>query len=260
MKKARLIEGFLFMIFFYYFLNSSQEPLYMFDYANLNQEFLIQLKISYKNLLLLSICLWLSFFLIININSLIYFQSISIILAISAIITYMLYVESYQFVYIISLFADKEWIFEETQNIWILEIEQNNLRVKQQYFILCLIAKYWHFIFIFISWFFFIIKSIEINSISITMLGYNTQNLLILYILNLFCLVQWVKILIKKFLEITYSWFFIEYDERLFITMLNEFWVVFKSLLNVHVWSNVYVNTVNTLTLYSINENFIWKI
>lgn len=255
-----LIEGFLFMIFFYYFLNSSQEPLYMFDYANLNQEFLIQLKISYKNLLLLSICLWLSFFLIININSLIYFQSISIILAISAIITYMLYVESYQFVYIISLFADKEWIFEETQNIWILEIEQNNLRVKQQYFILCLIAKYWHFIFIFISWFFFIIKSIEINSISITMLGYNTQNLLILYILNLFCLVQWVKILIKKFLEITYSWFFIEYDERLFITMLNEFWVVFKSLLNVHVWSNVYVNTVNTLTLYSINENFIWKI
>ena len=255
-----LIEGFLFMIFFYYFLNSSQEPLYMFDYANLNQEFLIQLKISYKNLLLLSICLWLSFFLIININSLIYFQSISIILAISAIITYMLYVESYQFVYIISLFADKEWMFEETQNIWILEIEQNNLRVKQQYFILCLIAKYWHFIFIFISWFFFIIKSIEINSISITMLGYNTQNLLILYILNLFCLVQWVKILIKKFLEITYSWFFIEYDERLFITMLNEFWVVFKSLLNVHVWSNVYVNTVNTLTLYSINENFIWKI
>jgi len=44
-------------LFFYYFLNSSQEPLYMFDYANLNQEFLIQLKISYKNLVLLNIAI-----------------------------------------------------------------------------------------------------------------------------------------------------------------------------------------------------------
>lgn len=36
------------------------------------------------------------------------------------------------------------------------------------------------------------------------MLGYNTQNLLILYVLNILCLIQWMKHLSKKFLEITY--------------------------------------------------------
>ena len=63
-----LIEGFLFLIFFYYFLNSSQESLYMHDYSNLNQELLIQLKTSYKNMILLSLAIYFSFVLILNNN------------------------------------------------------------------------------------------------------------------------------------------------------------------------------------------------
>ena len=34
---------FLILLFFYYFLNSSQEPLYMYDYSALNQEYLVSL-------------------------------------------------------------------------------------------------------------------------------------------------------------------------------------------------------------------------
>lgn len=255
-----LIEGFLFLLFFYYFLNSSQEPLYMFDYSNLNQEFLIQLKTSYKNLILLSLAIWLSFILLLNINFFIYLQSILILLVISGLITYMLYVESYQFVYIISLFSDNDWVFNKEDGAWVLEIEENGLRVKQQYFVLCLVAKYWHFIFIFISWFFFLIKCIEVNSISITMLGYNTQNLLILYVLNFFCLIQWLKILSKKFLEITYSNFFIQYDEKVFITTLHEFWFVLKHYFDLNLPSAISTNTFTLLKLYSINDSFVWKL
>lgn len=255
-----LIEGFLFLIFFYYFLNSSQEPLYMHDYTNLNQEFLIQLKVSYKNMILLSLAIYFSFILILNNNYLNYFQNIILLTLISLIVFYMLYVESYQFVYIITLFSEKNWLFDETNQLWILEFEINNLRVKQQYFILCLIAKYWHFIFIFISWFFFLIKCFEINKINYNMLGYNIQNLLILYILNLFCLIQWVKILFKKFLEITYYWFHIQYDEKLLILLIEETTNIINSLFCVSIDLEFFNNLkiISNLIVQS-NESLLWK-
>ena len=256
-----LIEGFLFLLFFYYFLNSSQEPLYMFDYSNLNQELVIQLKNSYKNLILLNLAIWLSFILLLGLNTYLFFQTLIVLFIILLIITYMLYLETYQFIYVISTFADKDWVFDEFQNIWVLEIEQNNLRVKQQYFILCLIAKYWHFIFIFISWMFFLLKSLEAGNVSITSLGYNTQNLLILSLLNLLCLVQWLKIIVKKFLEITYSWFFIEYDEKFFITLLYEFYTVISSyIFEFNGIVESFYQSVLTTQLYSISETFIWKL
>ena len=254
-----LIEGFLFLLFFYYFLNSSQEPLYMFDYTNLNQEFVVQLKSSYKNMILLSLAIYISFILMLNINFFLYSQSILILFLISLIIFYTLYIESYQFVYIINLFADKDWIFDDIEQIWVLEAEESNLRVKQQYFILCLIAKYWHFIFIFISWFFFLIKSLESSKISITLLGYNTQNLLILYILNLLCLVQWIKVILKKFLDITYYWFHLQYDQKFSINFLMELFNVIKNYLSLN--NNVFTNSLSSisLTLYFSNELTIWK-
>lgn len=254
-----ILEGFLFLIFFYYFLNSSQEPLYMYDYANLNQELLIQLKVSYKNMILLSLAIYFSFILILNNNYLNYYQNIILLSLISLIIFYMLYVETYQFVYIVSLFSDKNWNFDETAQIWVLEFEQNNLRVKQQYFILCLIAKYWHFIFIFISWFFFVIKCFEINKINYTLMGYNVQNLLILYILNLFCLIQWGKWLFKKFLELTYYWFHIQYDEKFFVLIVEELILIIKSFLSLN-FNNNFINWQNiSNTLYASNELNLWK-
>jgi len=255
-----LIEGFLFLIFFYYFLNSSQEPLYMFDYSSLNQELLIQLKLSYKNMILLSLAIYLGFILILGLNFLLFYQSILLLVIISLIIFYTLFIETYQFVYIINLFADKTWVFDDLKQIWTLEIEQNNLRVKQQYFVLCLIAKYWHFIFIFISWFFFLIKSIESNNISYTLLGYNNQNLIILYLLNLMCLIQWFKYFTKKFLELTYYWFHVQYDEKFFITIINEVVLIIKSLLNFNQINSMFLNTINisNVLLYS-NELNLWK-
>ena len=80
----------------------------MFDYTNLNQEFVMQLKSSYKNMILLSLAIYISFILILNINFFFYSQSILILFLISLIVFYTLYIESYQFVYIINLFADKD--------------------------------------------------------------------------------------------------------------------------------------------------------
>ena len=64
------------------------------------------------------------------------------------------------------------------------------------------------------------------------MLGYNTQNLLILYVLNILCLVQWIKYGSKKFLEITYYWFHIQYDEKILNNFFFEIYNIILSLLN----------------------------
>jgi len=256
-----LIEGFLFLLFFYYFLNSSQEPLYMFDYSSLNQEFLLQLKISYKNMILISLAIYLSFILILNNNFLNYYQNILLLILISLIIFYILFLETYQFVYIISLFSEKNWVFDNNTQLWVLNFEKNNLRVKQQYFVMCLIAKYWHFIFIFISWFFFLIKCLELNKINYNLMGYNVQNLIILYILNLFCLIQWIKWLFKKFLEIIYFWFHVQFDEKFFFIIQNEIFNTIKSFffLDNNLFFTIKLKILS-ITVYYFNNINLWKI
>jgi hypothetical protein len=232
----------------------------MFDYSSLNQELLIQLKVSYKNLILISLSIYLSFILILNNNFLNYYQNFILLILISINIFYMLYIETYQFVYIISIFSEKQWIFEEEENLWVLEFEQNNLRVKQHYFILCLIAKYWHFIFIFISWFFFLIKSLESNKINYNLLGYNIQNLVILYVLNLFCLIQWFKFLFKKFIEVIYFWLFLEFDEKFFTVITNEIKLCLKYIFFSKEINNIYTNfKFLSSNDYSGNYLNLWK-
>lgn len=79
----------------------------MFDYSNLNQELLIQLKTSYKSLILISLAIYMSYILILNNNFLTTFQNFFILILISLIIFYNLYIESYQFIYILSKFNEK---------------------------------------------------------------------------------------------------------------------------------------------------------
>lgn len=92
------------------------------------------------------------------------------------------------------------------------------------------------------------------------MLGYNTQNLLILYVLNLMCLIQWFKFFSKKFLELTYYWFHIQYDEKFFIMFINEIVNVFMSILSLNNFTN---NLENFLILSNkilyCNELNLWK-
>lgn len=255
-----ILEGFLFVLFFYYFLNSSQEPLYMFDYANLNQEYLLQIRISYKSMMWLTFIIYLCLILIVNLNYKTYYQNILLLMFISLCVFYTLYIESYQFVYVFSLLQNRVWTFDDTDQTWSFENEQNNIRTKQQYFILCLVGKYWHFIFIFISWFFFLIKSLEVNKINITLLSYNTQNIVILYWLNLICLIQWVKVFYKKFFELSYSWFYFQFDEKFFAMFSLEFWYMLNYVISFDFDVKLVKHIIITSqSLCLSNELSLWK-
>lgn len=90
-------------------------------------------------------------------------------------------------------------------------------------------------------------------------MGYNVQNLLILYILNLFCLIQWLKWLTKKFLELTYYWFHIQYDEKLLNLLVSEVYSVIISMFKFNINSEFMTLQNYSNILYASNELSIWK-
>jgi|JI7StandDraft_1071085.scaffolds.fasta_scaffold02073_3 hypothetical protein len=203
-----LIEGFLFLLFFYYYLNSSQEVYYFFDEANLNQPQLLSLTSFYFSNILLLLLIFYSIFIILNLSSYNFKQLLTHLTVVTLGIIFIFLLECYQFYYIITMFYESVWSYSGENAVWGLTIDSPKIRAKQQYFILALIAKYWHFLFIFFSWLFVVFKSYEQRRIHYTLFGVNLQNLMLLLLLNSLFAANWLKWVIRRFYDISYYWFF----------------------------------------------------
>lgn len=226
------VEGFLFVLYFFYYLNSSQEPLYMYDTSNLSQDFTLNLTTGYFNFLNLSVII-LVLYTLIMLNQFFAWNQLNVMILITTVyILKLFFIESYQFYYLLSTFYETTWVLNEDGNTWNMQLENPKYRTKLYYYSMCLIAKYWHFIFIFLSWIFFVIKSFEQKHISITMLALMYQNFLILYVLNLLCYVQWFKWIFRRFFDTTYFWFFITPDYKNIYIFINEVYIYICAFLN----------------------------
>jgi len=73
---------------------------------------------------------------------------------------------------------------------------------------LCLLAKFWHLIFIFVFWIFFILRINEIGRVRYPLLAANAQNFIILYIMSWLYMYPWLKFVFKRHMETPYYWFF----------------------------------------------------
>lgn len=255
-----LIEGFLLLIFFYYYLNSSQEPLYMYDYSSLNQEYLISLYTVALNIVLLSIIIYFMYFVLLRINLNSWEQLSFYLIVISVFIFFSFFIETYQFYYVISIFNERVWLFNEDENLWLIETDNPVLRTKMQYFLVCLIAKYWHFLFIFLSWVFFLIKSFERKKITFVLFGANLQNIIILFALNFACYVQWFKWFFRRFFDLPYTWFFLNPDNKLLHNLVFEFQLLFINLFSYNVKvDNFSIIIYKSLTLWNVDSLCMWK-
>jgi hypothetical protein len=223
-----LVEGFLFTLFFYYYLNSSQEPLYMYDESNFNQTFLPNLTTFYFSIILLIFIIFYSYYLLLNISNFSFKQQLTHLLINSVLMIYIFLLESYQFYYLVNTFFEITWEYAEDIKTWVLETENPKIRVKTQYLMLALIAKYWHFIFIFFSWLFLLYKSYERRRVYYSLFGFVIQNCIILMLLNLLFCVQWLKWLIRRYYDVIYYWFFTDSNNW----FLNDFTEAFLGLLS----------------------------
>lgn len=218
-----IIEGFLFFLFFYYFLNSSQEPLYFYDESALNQNHLLNSISYYQSTLLLLLISYFLFFLTHRNSNLSYRQTSLFVLILTVLFTYIYLLESYQVYYILTVFFENVILFDIENNSWVWETENPRFRTKIQYFLIALILKYWHFVFLYLSWVFIVVKSFEKKLLSHTLLGLLLQNTLLLIILNILFTAQWLKWLFKRFSETAYYWFFCNTNDWSIVEFFNEF-------------------------------------
>lgn len=255
-----LIEGFLMLLFFYYYLNSSQEPLYMYDYSALNQEYLVSLHVIGTNVILLSLVIYFMYFTLLRINSNSWTQLNLYLLIISTFIFFSFFIETYQFYYVLSTFSEKLWVFNEDENLWGIDTDSPILRTKHQYLMVCLIAKYWHFLFIFLSWVFFLIKSFERRKVTYVLFGANLQNMLILYALNFACYLQWFKWIYRRFFDLPYTWFMTNVDNKIAFRFFFELKLLFGNLLHLNENATSFHNIVyKSLSFWNVDSLCIWK-
>ena len=255
-----LIEGFLILLFFYYYLNSSQEPLYMYDYSALNQEYLVSLHVAGTNIILLSLVIYFMYFVMLRLNSNSWVQLSLYLIIISSFIFFSFFIETYQFYYVVSVFNERLWVFNEEENLWGVDIDNPILRTKHQYLLVCLIAKYWHFLFIFLSWVFFLIKSFERKKVTYVLFGANLQNMIILYVLNFACYLQWFKWIYRRFFDLPYTWFFINVDNKFLFRLFFEIKLVALNFCKINPsFSRFQQITYKSLSLWNVDSLCMWK-
>lgn len=255
-----LIEGFLMLLFFYYYLNSSQEPIYMYDYSAVNQEYLVSLHVAGMNIILLSLVIYFMYFTMLRINSNSWTQLNLFLVVISVFVFFSFFMETYQFYYVISVFNERLWVFNEEENLWSIDIDNPILRTKHQYLLVCLIAKYWHFLFIFLSWVFFLIKSFERRKVTYVLFGVNLQNMIVLYVLNFACYLQWFKWIYRRFFDLPYTWFMTNIDNKFIFRLFFEIKLLILNLFNSNLITNTYYNILHkSLSLWNVDSLVIWK-
>lgn len=242
-----LIEGFLFLIFTYYLLNASSEPIFIYDnYSNyLNDCF--SLKSFIFNFFLLIFLLNIFFYLVLNIKYKSFYKISFDFNLILLIFFLLLLVESYQFYYLVNSYDEHFWYFDYDDLLWEIDFDIPRMRNKNHYNSLILLAKFWHFIFIFVSWVFFLIKAYEQKKYKFFILASNYQNILILLVLNCFCAVSYLKWIFRRFLDQTYYWFFTSFRANNYNLFFFDIFFYFKSFL---------FNLFNLFNLFKDNLNF----
>ena len=238
-----LIEGFLFLIFFYYLLNASGEPFFMFDTYGLYIHNLIQIKNFLLVAFLVVVVIHILIFLLISIKFTTLRKNIYLLLIITLVLLYILFTESYQFYYLLNFYVDYIWNLSEDDNIWELDYDIPRTRNKNHYITLIVIAKFWHYIFIFASWVFFVVKTLELNRVRYAFLSMNLQNIIIFYLMNWLCLYSWLKWVVRRYLDQTYYWFFTSFRPVTLNIILSDFISYVSGL--VFMGSSVFKHTYN---------------
>lgn len=246
-----LIESSLFIVFIYLLLNASQEPVFAFDAIQLTKFRLYSWKFFlYKAFLVVTLIILTQFLLVqLKFNKL--FLHNNILAICTFVLTYIVWIEFYQFFYTINWYGEAVWVFDLEDKVWYAESIFKRARIVNHYLTICIIAKFWHIIYIYIFWVFFILRVLEKNKISYTLLSVNLQNFLILYIMNWIFMYPWLKYILRKFLTYNHQSFY-EFRNFVFFGFFNDLILFYTSFFN-FLFS---FKKFNTLFFYSKNAEY----
>lgn len=220
------IEAGTFSVFFYLTLNASSEPVYMYDQIKIYKTHLFSWRWFLIKLLPSISIILLGYYLQLTLKWNLFNKQNTVILIITLLLLYILWLEFYQFYHILSFYGNINWVFDYDEYIWTLELDTRRTRLANNYIAVCLFAKFWHFVFIFLFWVFFVLRINELGRVRYPLLAANVQNFIIIYIMSWAYMYPWLKFIFRKYLDVPYYWFYLNGRElgiRVFFTDLKLF-------------------------------------
>jgi hypothetical protein len=227
-----IIESGFFVTFFYLTLNASEEPVYMYDQMKLYKMHLFSWRLFIPKLVLLIILLIVGYYYLFTLKWSYFNKQSYILIVITLVLLYLFWLEFYQFFHIISFYSNLNWVFDYDEFIWNLELEFRRTRLANNYVTLCLLAKFWHLVFIFLFWVFFLLRSNEIGRVRYFFFSANLQNFLILYIMSWLYMYPWLKFCFRGFLDEGYFWFVFNFRSLGLRIFFNDLKLFFFSIFN----------------------------
>jgi len=250
-----LIESGVFLVFFYITLTAPEEPVYMYDQIKGFKTHLFSWRLFIIKLVPIFSLIMLSYFLILNLKWTSFSKQVPILITITFILIYVFWLEFYQFFHIINYYENPVWSFDNDEFMWNLDPEFKRTRIANNAVTLCLLAKFWHLVFIFIFWIFFIIRVNEIGRVRYPLLAANAQNFIILYLMSWLYMYPWLKFILKKQMETPYYWYFFNARRLGIRIFFNDFLLFTSSIFkNSYLHNIIYFN--NGLFYYWIESSY----
>ena len=204
-----IIEGSLFMVFFYFILNANQEPVHMYDNTQIYKTHMYSWRYFIPKVISSAFLVVMCYMLLLSIKWNTFTKTNNYVLFITVILLYVVWLEFYQLFHIMNCYGNANWVYDFSEHLWSIELEFKRTRIVNHYVTIGLIAKFWHVIFAAVFWIFFILRSLESSRIRFPLLGANLQNFLIVYIMSWLYMYPWFKWVMRRGLDMPYFWFFV---------------------------------------------------
>jgi hypothetical protein len=237
------IEGCLFIVFFYFTVNASSEPFYMYDQIQIYKNRMFSWRLFLVRLLPISFLIVVGYTLLISLKWATFSKNFFYVFILTFILSWVVWVEFYQFFHILNFYSNLYWVYDLDEHMWVLENEPRRTRIANHYNSVLMILKFWHIIFIYSFWIFFLLRSWEIKRVRYPLLSANLQNFAILYIFAWVSMYPWIKYYFRKALDTPFYWFYLNNRTYGIRILFNDIKLIYYGFLNKSINYNFYFNT-----------------
>ena len=226
-----LLESFLFLIFIYLTINANQEPIYMYDNMQVYKTHLFSWRLFLLKIFPISLLIIFSYFFLLMLKWNIFSKNNFFFFLMTLLLVYIVWLEFYQFFHVISYYGNLYWVYDSDEHLWFLESEYRRTRIANHYVTICIIAKFWHLIFIFIFWVFFLLRGNELLRYRYPLFSANFYNFIFLYVLSWVYMYPWYKFLVRRYMSAPYYWFFVNPRKVFLRIFFNDIKLVYFGIL-----------------------------
>lgn len=245
-----LLETCLLLVFVYLTFTASQESFYMFDQIQIYKTHLFSWRLFLLKNIPVIILISLGYFLLLTLKWNTFSKHSIWLLVITFLLTYVIWIEFYQFYHVVNFYGNLNWVYDFDDKVWNLELEARRTRIVNNYVMLLLILRFWHLIFVYIFWLFFVLRGCEIKRLRYPLLAANFQNLIILYIMNWITMYPWFKMAFRKYLNQPYTFFNVNNRSLFFRVFFNDIKLFLLNILETNFF----------ITKNYFNKNFFYFI